>query len=104
MVYSYSLSILQLARYAGIFDRIKNLLSLDTMRMLYDCVIYSRVQYGIPIWGNGAKVNLKELSVRLNSIICTTTFSRKYCLMTPRKKTLNLLKLNDTVSTCTSVN
>ena len=86
---------LQLARYAGIFYRIRNLLPLDTMRMLYHRFIYSRVQNGIPIWEMPPKLISKELSVRFNNIICSMTFSRKYSLMTPLYKTLNVLKLND---------
>ena len=46
---------LQLARYAGIFYRIRNLIPRETLRMLYHSLILSRIQYGILIWGNAAK-------------------------------------------------
>ena len=46
---------LQLARYAGIFYRIRNLIPRETLRMLYHSLILSRLQYGILIWGNAAK-------------------------------------------------
>ena len=68
---------LQLARYAGMFYRIRNLLPLDIMHMLYYCFIYYQLQYGIPIWENATKVNFKELSIRLNDIIRTMTISSK---------------------------
>ena len=86
---------LQLARYAGIFCRIRNLVPKETLRMLYHSLILSRMQYGILIWGNAAKVHLRELSVRMNNIIRTTTFSSKYCKMTILYQKLNILKLAD---------
>ena len=86
---------LQLSRYSGIFCRIRNLISFEVSKMLYYCVIYSRSQYGIVIWGKATKIYLKELSVRLNNIICSITFSKKYSYATNLYKNLNLLKLND---------
>ena len=72
----------------------------ETYFQLIQCVrsitvLYTTECNGIPVWGNVAKVNLKELSVRLNNIIRIITFIGKYCFMTPLCKTLNLLKLND---------
>ena len=63
--------------------------------MLYYCFIYSRNQYGIVFWRSALKIYLKELSVRLNNIIRTITFSKKYSHVTDLYKNLNLLKLND---------
>ena len=59
---------LQLARYAGIFYRIRNLVPKETLRMLYHILLLSRIQYGILIWGNAAKIHLRELFVRMNNI------------------------------------
>ena len=74
---------------------------LETYFHLMQCVCFIAILY-TPEYKTAfqfgemlAKVNLKELSVRLNNIIRNITFSRKYCLMTPLYKTLNLLKLND---------
>ena len=38
---------LQLAQYAGIFYRIRNLVLRETLRMLYHSLILSRIQYEI---------------------------------------------------------
>ena len=46
----------QLARYAGIFYRIRNLAASETLRMFYHSLIHSRLQYGIPIWRNLPKI------------------------------------------------
>ena len=86
---------LQLAQYAGIFYRIRNLVPRETLRMLYHSLILSRIQYEILIWGNAAKIHLRELSIRMNNIICTITFSSKYCKMTILYQKLNILKLAD---------
>ena len=86
---------LQLARYAGIFYRIRNLVPRETLRMLYHSLILSRIQYGILIWGNAAKISLRELSVRMNNMIRTITFSSKYCKITILYQKLNVLKLVD---------
>ena len=46
------------------------------------------------IWGIMIGISV-ELSVRLNNIICTITFSKKSSHITNHYKNLNLLKLND---------
>ena len=86
---------LQLARYAGIFYRIRNLVPRETLRLLYHSLILSRIQYGILIWGNAAKIHLRDLSVRINNIIRAITFSSKYCKMTILYQKLDILKLAD---------
>ena len=86
---------LQLARYAGIFYRIRNLVPRETLRLLYHSLILSRIQYGILIWGNAAKIHWRDLSVRMNNIIRTITFSSKYCKMTILYQKLNILKVED---------
>ena len=54
---------LQLSRYSRISYRIRNLIPFEVSKMLYYCCIYSKIQYGIVIWGNVSKIYLKELSV-----------------------------------------
>ena len=73
----------------GIFYQI------DMLRMLYFSSIYSRMQYGIIIWGNAAEKYIQELTVRLNNLIRMITFSSKHCHMTISYKNLNLLKFGD---------
>ena len=63
--------------------------------MLYHSLILSRIQYGILIWGNAAKIHLRELSLRMNNIIRRITFSCKYCKMTILYQKPNILKLAD---------
>ena len=93
-IHIHHLSI-QLSHYSGVFCRIRNLIPIKVSKMLYFCFIYSRIQYGIVIWGNASKIYLKELSVRLNNIIRSITFSKKCSHVTNLYKNLNLLQLND---------
>ena len=86
---------LQLARYAGILYKIRDFVPQKTLCMLYNSLIYSRIQYGILIWGTAAKMQLHELTIRLNNVIRTITYSRKYCSITVLYKKLNFLKLSD---------
>ena len=61
--------------------------------MLYNSLIYSRIQYGIVTWGTADKTH--ELNMKLNNIVRTIICSSKYCPVTSLYKTLNFLKLDD---------
>ena len=66
-----------------------------TLIMLYYSLIYSRIQYGIVLWGTAAKARLQEINARLNNIVRSITRSGKYAPATPLYKHLNILKLDD---------
>ena len=85
---------LQLARYSGLFYRIRNLVPNHILLMLYYSLVYSRIQYGIILWGSTFKSVLRELEVRLNHIV-RTIGSRKFDHVTSPFKQLKLLKLHD---------
>ena len=85
----------QLARYSGIFYRLRDFVNVETLCMLYYSFIYSRLQYGIIVWGTATKNYLSEISVRLNYIIRTITRSNRYTSMTSLHKNLKFLKLHD---------
>ena len=86
---------LQLPRYAGLLYRTRKFLGKETLSLIYYTLIYSRVQYGITIWGSGKKTQLRDLSIQLNNIVRTITNSRKFCPITRLYKKLNFLKLED---------
>ena len=58
---------------------------------------YSKLQYGISVWAIASKTRLRELTVRLNNIVCIITFSRNCSPMfiLNLNKSLYLLKLTD---------
>ena len=60
---------LQLARYSGLFYKLRPFASKETLSMLYYSLVYSRLHYGISAWGTASEVKLKQLRVRLNTIL-----------------------------------
>ena len=63
--------------------------------MLYYSFAYSRIQYGITIWGTASQNQVHEIEVRLNNIIRTITCSKKFAHVTKLYKKLNFLKIKD---------
>ena len=64
--------------------------------MLYQSLMYSKLQYGILIWGTASKTYLCELMIRLNNLVHIVTFSRNCSRMSNLYKSLYLLKLTNT--------
>ena len=54
---------LQLARYSGLFYKLRPFASKETLSMLYYSIVYSRLHYGISAWGTASEVKLKQLRV-----------------------------------------
>ena len=63
--------------------------------MLYYSFAFSRIQYGITIWGTASQNQVHEIEVRLNNIIRTITCSKKFAHVTELYKKLNFLKVKD---------
>ena len=58
-----------LIKYFGIFDHIKNFVSVKIARQLYFAFLYLRIQYGMEIYGNCAKKTLSKLQVMQNELL-----------------------------------
>ena len=86
---------MQLARYSGMFYRLRKLVPPYILRTLYYSMVHSRVQYVIILWGSTFHSTLRELEVRLNDIVRTMTGRRKFDHVSPLYKNLSLLKLQD---------
>ena len=86
---------LQLAKISGLFYRLRSYVTDDTLLMLYFSLVYSRIQYGITLWGTSAKFYMSEINVRLNNVVRLMTYNKKYSHVSQLCKHLNLLKLND---------
>ena len=85
----------QLARYSGLFYKIRNFFPRQTLGLLYHSLIYSKLQYGISVWGTTSKTHLRDLMVRLNNIVRIITFSMNCSRMLNLYKSLYLLKLTN---------
>ena len=60
---------LQLAKYKGLFCRLRNYVTRETLVTLYHSLIHSRVQYGVISWGNAANIYLNKIQIRMNNTV-----------------------------------
>ena len=86
---------LQLSKSSAIIYRLRIFVDTETFKLLYYSLIYSRVQYGIILWGTTTCTKQKEIVLRLNSIVRIMTWSRKFDHVSVLYKQLKLLKLED---------
>ena len=86
---------LQLAKHGAMLYQIRDFVNQHTLSMLYYAFVCSRVQYGISVWGTATKTKLREIEIRLNNIVRTITWSKRFTHVTHLYKKLELLKLQD---------
>ena len=84
---------LQLSKSSAIIYRLRNVVNTETLKLLYYSLIYSRVHYGIFLWGTATYTRQKEIVLRLNNIVRIMTWSRKFDHDSILYKQLKLLKL-----------
>ena len=60
---------LQLARYSGLFTRLRRYVPNQILCLLYYRIIYSQIKYGILSWGTASNSLLKKVKIRLNHIL-----------------------------------
>ena len=84
-----------LVKYFGIFNHIKNFVSLRISKQLYYAFIYSRIQYGIEAYGSCAKESLSKLQIMQNKLL---KLLLKWDRRTPTDlvhQRLSILKIDD---------
>ena len=74
---------------------IRNFVNAHALVMLYYSSVYSRLTYGITPWGTAAQNQLREIEVKLNNIIRTVTWNKKFSHVSQLYKKLGFLKLHD---------
>ena len=75
--------------------QLREYVTTETLHMLYYSFEYSRIQYGITIWGKASQNQVHEIKVRLNNIIRTITCSTKFANVTKLYKKINFFKIKD---------
>ena len=85
----------QLARCTGLFYRLRNFVSRETLCMLYYSLVYSRIQYGITAWATANKTSQEIIRVRLNKILRIILFRNLYTPTSQMYKELQVLKVED---------
>ena len=86
-----------LARYTGLFYKLKLYINMDTMKLLYHSLINSKLQYGIIVWGATFKTYLSEVNVRINRIIRALSSSNLYTPMSSLYKKTKLTKIRRSI-------
>ena len=84
---------LQLARYSGLFTRLRRYVPNQILSLLYYSIIYSRIKYGILWWGTTSNSLLKKVEIRLNRILRVITNKSIYTPVRMLYKSLKTLKV-----------
>ena len=83
----------KLSRTIGVLSRLKNMVPFTILKLIYNSLFNSHIQYGILNWGYyGEKIyKLQKRAIR------TITCRRKFAHVDPLFKLCNLTKLSDTI-------
>ena len=85
----------KLVRASYLFYKIRNVVSVDVLKMLYFSLVRCHLKYCIVSWGTATNSVLQPLEVVHNNILRTITYNNYRCHITPVYKSLNILKLHD---------
>ena len=58
--------------------QIRDYVTEHTLNMLYYSFVYSILNYGIIVWGTATQNQLHEINVRMNNIVRTITWNKKF--------------------------
>ena len=93
----------KLSQITGTMSRIRNYVDSDTCKLVYNGLGYSKLLYGLPVWGNADEVHIKNIVilqkkavriiVKKNCSIHDDTFERHHSA--PIFKDLGILHIRD---------
>ena len=86
---------MQVARCTGLFYRLRNFVSRETLCMLYYSLVYSSIQFGITAWVTANKTSQEIIRVRFNKILRIILFRNLYMPIPQLYKKLQVLKVED---------
>jgi hypothetical protein len=90
-----------LMKYFGVFYNIRKHLNNKLMRTAYFSCIYSKIQYGIEVYGNCSKTLSTKLQILQNKLLRTLMGKSRYHSSSELHKELNILKINDALKLTT---
>ena len=76
-------------------SRVKNFVSLNTLKSLYNCFVQPHLIYGITLWGGTFDKGLSRIQKLQKKAIRLLTGARRMDHSEPRLKKLGILKLED---------
>ena len=84
---------IKLSQVAGIFYKVRSLLSKDAMMLLYHGLAGSKLRYGLICWATASKSLLNKVNVSHNKIVTYMTFSKRCSRMWPLYCQIKVLPL-----------
>ena len=84
-----------LNKYFGIFNKIKYRVTNKLARELYHAFLYSRIKYGIEVYGNCSANNIKTIQVTQNKLLKLISHNDRRTPTDEIHKTMNILKVKD---------
>ena len=85
----------KLAFASSVICKTRNILSLNTLKLLYYSFAYTHLSYCVTAWGSATTSHLKPIYVKQNNILRNMTFSNYDAQVSPIYKRLNFLKAQD---------
>ena len=86
----------KISKTTGVLGRVKNFLPIPALKIVYDALIMSHIQYGLEIWGGCKSSKGKKRLVGIQKkAICHLTKSHYLSHTEPRMKQLGILKFQD---------
>jgi hypothetical protein len=84
-----------ISKKIGMMSRIKNFVSQNTLKTVYNCFIQPHLVYGIQMWGGTFDKGLTRVKKLQKKAIQLLTGAKRTAHSEPRLKKLGILKLND---------
>ena len=84
-----------LVKYFGIFNHIKCRVNKKTARQLYFAFVFSRIKYGIEIYGNCSEKNINKLQILQNELLKLLLQLDRLTSINKLHKHLNILKIGE---------
>ena len=85
----------KLSKNCGVLNRVKNILPIDSLKMIYHSFILSYISYGLVLWGGSPETVTKRIKLLQKKAIRSVTRSSWLAHTEPRLKNLGLLNIND---------
>ena len=84
-----------LLKYFGIFNQIKHFLNKKIVRQLYFAFVYSRISYGIEVFGNASDMCISKLQVIQNKLLKLALRIDRLTPTNTLHNNMKLLKISD---------
>jgi hypothetical protein len=85
----------KISKNSSVINRVKKMLPPQSLKMLYNSLILTHIQYGLALWGGRNNQNRKRINIIQKRIIRTISKSHIKSHTEPKMKSLGILKIDD---------